>query len=190
MDRLDPFFSAIRWIGTDCFFAHGRFVHPRIHTLPKPSHALQVIVLGQAGLPNGFEDPVFHPFLEIGMNRTGCAEALFGQGFPLDAGSGYKDNGFKDGAFGQGFPATPGIALVLLVGVAVAMGIGDERLNQEPEIVGDLPGVEFALWVHEKENTRLFTDRLLVFFIKFWEKMGQVIRGFPKTIFNPNPFMD
>lgn len=135
MDRLDPFFSAIRWVGTDRFFAQGRLVQARIHTLPEPGHALHVVVLGQAGFPDRFKDASLHPFLKVGMNRTGGAEALFGQGFPLDAGSGHKDNGLKYGALRQGFTTGSGRALIRPMRIAGAMGIGNERLNQEPEIV-------------------------------------------------------
>src|SRR3989304_7570877 len=83
--RLLPFFSPIRRVGSDRFLSKRCLDHGPIDTLPSPSDALHLVILGQSRLPQRLEHPRLRPLQETFVDRTGAAEAFSGQRPPLTA---------------------------------------------------------------------------------------------------------
>src|SRR5450756_2225130 len=83
--RLLPFFAPIRRVGSDRFLSKRCLDHGSINTLPSPSDALHLIILGQTRLPESQEHPSLCPFEKTFVNRTRTTETLCRQRFPLTA---------------------------------------------------------------------------------------------------------
>jgi hypothetical protein len=114
-----------------------RFHHRPVNALPSPRDSFKVIVFGQTGLPQGFKDSGLLPLKESGMDRTGAAETLGGECFPLAARSQNVYDAFKDKPRVFGLAPTTSFARIGLIRQALAYR--DQRLYAPPKLIGDFP---------------------------------------------------
>src|SRR3970040_3008910 len=72
--RLLPFFPPIRRVGSDRYLSKWCLDHGSVDSLPSPSDALHLVILGQARLPESHENVSLCPFEKAFMDRAGTTQ--------------------------------------------------------------------------------------------------------------------
>src|SRR5438309_3402064 len=135
--RLLPFFSPIRRVRPDGFLRQRGLHQCAVNTLPSPRDALQVVVLGKAGLPQLLKEAGLLPLEEALVNGAGAAEALLGQRLPLAPRAQHVHHRLKDLSCRLGRAPCAGLADIGpdLLGHARR----NQRLHTLPELISHHP---------------------------------------------------
>src|ERR1700722_4691186 len=140
--RLVPFFSPICGVVAHRVEREWGFALAAINALPAPSDPFQIIIFGQASLPQLAKKSCRAPLLKMTVNRSSTTKTL-GQRLPLTARTQDINDSRENLAWLQGFAPATGKPPIFTP-FSPRWTRWYQRLNPGPEFIRHFPRVNFA----------------------------------------------
>jgi len=131
--RLVPFFPPVCGVVAHRVQCQRRLALGAIDALPGPSDSFQIIIFGQASLPQLAKKTRLTPMLKMTMNRRGTAKIL-GQSLPLATRPQDMEDGGENRPWRQGFAPAPRKPPILML-CGPRGPSRDQRLNAIPKFI-------------------------------------------------------
>src|SRR4029434_10763102 len=135
-----------------------------VDALPSPGDSFHLVILGQTGLPQRFEEACLLPLQKALVHRTGTAEAFLGQGLPLTARAQHVHDGLGHLARPLWRPPRAWLAHVRLARYRHSRR--HERLNARPEVVRHYPRVNSFARHPSAPTPRLLRLGRIVYYLR------------------------
>lgn len=140
--RFDPFFSPVGRVRPDRLLREGCFDVRSVGSLPEPSDPLHFVVFGQSAPPKALKETGCGPLPKFSVNRGRPKAFKFfsRQGIPDDASAQHVNDGSKVQPV-RVLRLSPAAGLPLVGFLLNPRALGNQRLCQFPELIGNLPSM-------------------------------------------------